>query len=74
MFDLLKISSKFMKGTVERVVSAKIEKQYGIRIDLVLDDFEVKHCADHCQIVFKVAAQGSMSEKDFRSVVEKALK
>jgi len=73
MFDLLKISSKFMKGMVERAIVSKVEKAYGIRLDLVLDDFEIKHCNDHCQIVFRIAAEGSMSENDFRNVVEKAL-
>ena len=74
MFDLLKLSSKFMKGMVAQAIMNKVEKTYGVRLDLMLDDFEIKHCSDHCQITFKVAAQGSMSEKDFRSVVEKALK
>lgn len=73
MFDLLKISSKFMKGMVAQAIMNKVEKTYGVRLDLMLDDFEVKHCNDHCQVVFKVAAEGSMSEKDFRNVVEKAL-
>lgn len=73
MFDLLKLGSKFMKGMVTQAIMNKVEKTYGIRLDLVLDDFEIKHCKDNCAITFKVAAQGSMSEKDFRSVVEKAL-
>ena len=73
MFDLLKLSSKFMKGIVAHAIMLKVKKDYGVNLDLVLDDFEIKHCNDHCAITFKVAAQGSMSEKDFRSVVEKAL-
>ena len=73
MFDLLKLGSKFMKGVVAQAIMYKVEKTYGVRLDLVLDDFEIKHCNDHCAITFKIAAQGSMSEKDFRSVVEKAL-
>lgn len=74
MFDLLKLGSKFMKGMVAQAIMNRVEKTYGVRLDLVLDDFEIKHCKDNCAITFKVAAQGSMSEKDFRSVVEKALK
>ena len=73
MFDLLKLSSKFMKGIVAHAIMLKVKKDYGVNLDLVLDDFEIKHCNDHCQIVFKIAAQGSMSENDFRNVVEKAL-
>ena len=72
MLDLLNISSKLFKGTIQKMVVRAIKNSLGINVDLNLENLTVRH-SDGENIEFNVTVNGSLSEEEFRKLIEKAL-
>lgn len=73
MLDLLNIGSKLFKGTIQRMVVRAIKNSLGINVDLNLENLTVRH-SDGENIEFNVTVNGSLSEEEFRKLIERALK
>ena len=72
MLDLLNIGSKLFKGTIQKMVVRAIKNSLGINVDLNLENLTVRH-SDGENIEFSVTVNGSLSEDEFRKLIEKAL-
>ena len=72
MLDLLNISSKLFKGIIQRMVVRAIRNSLGINVDLNLENLTVRH-SDGENIEFSVTVNGSLSEEEFRKLIERAL-
>ena len=70
--DILTISSKLFKGVIRRMAIRAIKNSLGINIDLELENLTVRH-AEGEKVEFAVNINGSITETEFKSLVEKAL-
>ena len=70
MMDLLKlkISTKFMKGLVAKIVSKKIYKQFGYKIDIQLNDIQLDIIDGDVKI--HVDVDGKMNKTEFSRLME----
>lgn len=71
--DILTISSRLFKGVIQRMAIRAIKNSLGINVDLELENLTVRH-TEGGNIEFAVNINGSMTETEFKSLVEKALK
>ena len=71
MMDLLKlkISTKFMKGLVAKVISRKIYKQFGYKVDIQLNDIQLDIIDGDVKI--HVDVDGKMNKTEFSRLMEK---
>ena len=71
MMDLLKIklSTKFMKGLVAKIISKKIYKQLGYKIDIQLNDVQIDAVDGDVQIHLDV--DGKMNKTEFSRIMER---
>lgn len=71
MMDLLKlkISTKFMKGIIAKIVSKKIYKQFGYKIDIQLNDIQLDIIDGDVKI--RVDVDGKMNKTEFSRLMEK---
>lgn len=71
MMDLLKlkISTKFMKGLVAKIVSKKIYKQFGYKVDIQLNDIQLDIIDGDVKI--HVDVDGKMSKTEFSRLMGK---
>lgn len=72
MLDVLNIGSKLFKGTIQKMVVRAIKNSLGINVDLDLENLSVRH-SDGENIQFNITINGSMTEDEFRKLIEKAL-
>ena len=70
--DILTISSKLFKGVIRRMAIRAIKNSLGINIDIELENLTFRH-AEGGNVEFAVSINGSMTETEFKSLVEKAL-
>lgn len=70
MMDLLKIklSTKFMKGLVAKIISKRIYKQLGYKIDIQLNDVQIDVVDGDVQIHLDV--DGKMNKTEFSRIME----
>ena len=73
MLDILNISSKLFKGVLQKMAVRAIKNSLGVDANLNLENLTVRH-ADGENIEFGVTINGSMTEDEFRKLIEKALK
>lgn len=71
MMDLLKIklSTKFMKRLVAKIISKKIYKQLGYKIDIQLNDVQIDVVDGDVQIHLDV--DGKMNKTEFSRIMER---
>lgn len=71
MMDLLKIklSTKFMKGFVAKIISKRIYKQLGYKIDIQLNDVQIDVVDGDVQIHLDV--DGKMNKTEFSRIMER---
>lgn len=71
MMDLLKIklSTKFMKGLVAKIISKRIYKQLGYKIDIQLNDVQIDIVDGDVQIHLDV--DGKMNKTEFSRIMER---
>lgn len=71
MMDLLKIklSTKFMKGLVAKIISKRIYKQLGYKIDIQLNDVQIDVVDGDVQIHLDV--DGKMNKTEFIRIMER---
>ena len=71
MMDLLKIklSTKFMKGLVAKIISKRIYKQLGYKIDIQLNDVQIDVVDGDVQIHLDV--DGKMNKTEFSRIMER---
>lgn len=72
MLDILNISSKLFKGALQKMAVRAIKNSLGVDVNLNLENLTVRH-ADGGNIEFGVTINGSMTEDEFRKLIEKAL-
>ena len=73
MLDMLNIGSKLFKGVLQKLAVRTIRNSLGIDVDLNFENLSVRH-ADGENIEFAITINGSMTEEEFKKLVEKALK
>lgn len=71
MMDLLKIklSTKFMKGLVAKIVSKRIYKKLGYKVDIQLNDVQIDVIDGDVQIHLDV--DGKMNKTEFSRIMER---
>lgn len=71
MMDLLKIklSTKFMKGLVAKIISKKIYKQLGYKVDIQLNDVQIDVIDGDVQVHLDV--DGKMNKTEFSRIMER---
>ena len=72
MLDILNIGSKLFKGTIQKMVVRAIKNSLWINVDLDLENLSVRH-SDGENIEFSITVNGSVTEEEFRKLIEKAL-
>lgn len=72
MLDILTISSKLFKGVLQKMAVRAIKNSVGVDVNLDLKNLTVRH-SDGGNIEFNVTINGSMSETEFKKVIERAL-
>lgn len=72
MLDILNISSKLFKGLLQKMAVRAIKNSLGVNVNLNLENLTVRH-ANGGNIEFGVTINGSMTEDEFRKLIEKAL-
>lgn len=60
---MLKLSTKFMKGMVAKIVSRKVYKKLGYKIDIQLNDIQVDMVDG--DIKLHINADGKMNKTEF---------
>ena len=72
MLDMLNIGSKLFKGVLQKLAVRTIRNSLGIDVDLNFENLSVRH-ADGENIEFAITINGSMTEGEFKKLVDKAL-
>lgn len=65
----LKISTKFMKGIVAKVISRKIYNRFGYRVDIQFNDIQLDMIDGDVKI--HVDVDGKMNKTEFSRLMEK---
>ena len=64
----LKLSTKFMKGIVAKVVSRNIYKKLGYKVDIQLNDVQIDVIDGN--VKFHIDADGEMNKTEFSRLME----
>lgn len=72
MLDMLNIGSRLFKGVLKKLAVRTIRNSLGIDVDLNFENLSVRH-ADEENIEFAITINGSLTEEEFRKLIEKAL-
>lgn len=65
---MLKLSTKFMKGTVAKVLSKSIYKKLGYKIDIQLNDIRIDNVDG--DVKFHIDVDGKMNKTEFKRLME----
>ena len=68
-FLKLKISTRFMKGIIAKIMSRKIYKQFGYKVDIQLNDIQVDMVDGDIQVHIDV--DGKMNKTEFSRLMGK---
>lgn len=72
MLDVLSIGSKLFKPVIQKMVVRAIKNSVGVDVNLNLENLTVRH-SDGENIEFAISINGSMTEEEFKKIIEKAL-
>ena len=72
MLDMLNVGSRLFKGVLQKLAVRTIRNSLGIDVDLNFENLSVRH-ADGENIEFAITINGSLTEEEFKKLVEKAL-
>ena len=72
MLDMLNIGSRLFKGVLQKLAVRTIRNSLGIDVDLNFENLSVRH-ADGENIEFAITINGSLTEEEFKKIIEKAL-
>lgn len=64
---MLKLSTKFMKGTVAKVLSKSIYKKLGYKIDIQLNDIRIDNVDG--DVKFHIDVDGKMNKTEFNRLM-----
>lgn len=65
---MLKLSTKFMKGTVAKILSKTIYKKLGYKIDIQLNDIRIDNVDG--DVKFHIDVDGKMNKTEFNRLME----
>ena len=65
---MLKLSTKFMKGTVAKILSKSIHKKLGYKIDIQLNDVRIDNVDG--DVKFHIDADGKINKTEFNRLME----
>ena len=66
---MLKLSTKFMKGVMSKVISRKVYKKLGYKVDIQLNDVQIDTTDN--SIKFHIDVDGKMNKTEFDRLMEK---
>lgn len=66
---MLKLSTKFMKGVMSKVISRKVYKKLGYKVDIQLNDVQIDTTDNDIKIHIDV--DGKMNKTEFDRLMEK---
>lgn len=66
--DMLKISSKFMKGVLNLCLSKMIQKKLGYNIDILINDLNME--VRDGKVYLHVDANGEIKEEEFTKIMK----
>ena len=65
---MIKLSTKFMKGMVAKIIARKVYKKFGYKIDIQLNDVQIDMI--NGDIKFHIDADGKMNKTEFDRLME----
>lgn len=66
----IKLSTKFMRGIVSKLISMSINKKFGCKVDIQLNDLDIEFIDGETKISTDVEVK--MSNKEFMKIVKSA--
>lgn len=64
----LKLSTKFMRGIVAKIISKTLSKKLGVKADIRLNEIEVSTVND--RILIHANVDGEISKEDFMNLIK----
>lgn len=64
----LKLSTKFMKGIIAKLIAKALVKKYGYEIDILLNELEVK--AEGGKIHLHIDAEAELENNEFMKILK----
>lgn len=64
----MKLSTRFMRGIVARLVSKAIYKKFGYKIDIQINEIEIR--TEDGKIHLHTSVEAEMNNEDFKDVVK----
>lgn len=64
----LKLSTKFMKGIIAKLIAKALVKKYGYEIDIILNEIEVK--AEGGKIHLHIDAEAELENNEFMKILK----
>lgn len=65
---MMKLSTKFMKGMVAKIIARKVYKKFGYKIDIQLNDVQIDMI--NGDIKLHIDADGKMNKTEFDRLME----
>lgn len=65
---MIKLSTKFMKGMVAKIIARKVYKKFGYKIDIQLNDVQIDMI--NGDIKLHIDADGKMNKTEFNRLME----
>lgn len=65
---MIKLSTKFMKGMVAKIIARKVYKKFGYKIDIQLNDVQIDMI--NGDIKLHIDADGKMNKTEFYRLME----
>lgn len=66
----IKLSTKFMRGIVSKLISMSINKKFGCKVDIQLNDLDIEFIDGETKVSTNVEVK--MSNKEFMKIVKSA--
>ena len=64
----LKLSTRFMRGFVAKLVSKTISKKLGYKVDILINEIEIKTEDDNVKLHLSIDAQ--MENEEFKNIIK----
>ena len=64
----LKLSTKFMRGIITKIISKAIFKKYGYKIDIMLNEIELENVDGKIRLHADVDAE--VTNEDFKKIIK----
>ena len=69
---MLKLSTKYMKGLVAKIISRKMSKKFGYKVDIQLNDVQIDVIDGEVKI--HIDADGKMNKTEFNKLIKEISK